>query len=219
MTISSNTMENAACEEAHDFLLLKAGKLSTPLRQIIEKNGVLELPNRANQGLKLFLARTIVGQPFSTAAASSVWRRIELCAEENDLSLNEMISPENKGHLLECGISRAKASAISEVADLINKQRIAEGKLRGISSQELSSTLTQIKGVGQWTADMTAIFYFGHPDVWSDRDGALSRGVSIISSKALKKDITTSDIANEFTPYRSYLSVHIWRAMDSGTLA
>ena len=70
-----------------------------------------------------------------------------------------------------------------------------------------SQRLTAIWGVGQWTADMMGIFYFGDADIWPDGDSAARKQLAMLANA----DESTIDIATHFAPYRSYLALYMWR--------
>ena len=62
---------------------------------------------------------------------------------------------------------------------------------------------------------MTAILFFGLPDIWSDLDAALNRGIRKLS---VLDQSSINQIIELMTPYKSYLSLHIWKAIDTGLL-
>ena len=71
--------------------------------------------------------------------------------------------------------------------------------------------LTAIWGVGQWTADMMGIFYFGDRDIWPDGDVTARKTLAKLTSRRRK----TVRTAERFAPYRSYLALHMWRHADA----
>jgi DNA-3-methyladenine glycosylase II len=77
---------------------------------------------------------------------------------------------------------------------------------------EIVKTLTQLWGIGPWTAEMTAIFFFGLPDVWSKGDVALARGLALIAEK---EGVSEQEILSTVTPYRSYFALHVWQSLDT----
>ena len=78
---------------------------------------------------------------------------------------------------------------------------------------ERSAHLQQVRGIGQWTADMTSIFYFRDPDVWPEGDVGVQRGLAMIIGKRSRR--TVLRIANAFSPYRSFLALYMWRVLDT----
>ncbi|MEM8810884.1 MAG: DNA-3-methyladenine glycosylase 2 family protein, partial [Cyanobacteria bacterium P01_G01_bin.38] len=71
--------------------------------------------------------------------------------------------------------------------------------------------LTAIWGVGQWTADMMSIFYFGDPDIWPDGDVTARTNLIQLTSARRKTTLT----AARFAPHRSYLALYMWRHSDA----
>lgn len=91
-----------------------------------------------------------------------------------------------------------------------------QGQLDATALAQLSQTdrvkqLTKIWGIGQWTADMMGIFYFGDPDIWPDGDVTARKTLEKLTSKRRK----TVRTAARFLPYRSYLALHMWKNVDS----
>jgi DNA-3-methyladenine glycosylase II len=58
------------------------------------------------------------------------------------------------------------------------------------------------------------IGYLGREDVWSFNDSSLHRGITL----ALKDEINLTEIVEGFSPYRTILARHIWKALDEGLL-
>jgi DNA-3-methyladenine glycosylase II len=69
----------------------------------------------------------------------------------------------------------------------------------------------EIWGVGQWTADMLGIFYFGERDIWPDTDLAVWKTLQRLTSRRRKTTLT----AAKFSPQRSLLAKYMWRIADA----
>ena len=80
-----------------------------------------------------------------------------------------------------------------------------------LSPGERSAILTDIWGIGQWTADMMSIFYFGEADIWPDGDLAVRKTRTMLTSSRRKTVLT----AERFVPYRAYLALHMWRYVNA----
>lgn len=87
-------------------------------------------------------------------------------------------------------------------------QLLADGKLPmdvSTGKEELISRLTQIRGIGPWTAHYVALRFLGHPDVLVPKDVAIGRGARRLGFTDLAAD------AEKSSPWRSYVSMHLWR--------
>jgi len=77
---------------------------------------------------------------------------------------------------------------------------------------ERAEHLQRIWGIGQWTADMTSMFFFGDRDVWPQGDAGVYRALQMIVGSRSRKKLLK--IADAFAPYRSFLAVYMWRFLD-----
>jgi len=89
--------------------------------------------------------------------------------------------------------------------------RLEVETLRELVHEERSMRLTSIWGVGQWTADMMSIFYFGDQDVWPETDITVWKTLERLTSKRRN----TTRTAALFAPHRSYLAMYMYRIADA----
>ena len=90
-------------------------------------------------------------------------------------------------------------------------------KLRHLSDDEVIATLTEVKGIGVWSAHMHLIFYLGRLDVLPVGD----LGVRMAAAKLYGMDEYATaaqlvELTEKWRPYRSIGSWYLWRALDSG---
>ena len=114
-----------------------------------------------------------------------------------------------------CGLSKYKARAIIELNDKMNADQITEEYLSQLPYESLLEEITSLWGFGKWSADMAAIFYFNCADVWSEGDVSLSKALKHYSSGDIRHEKRILELAQ---PYRSYLCLHLWRAVDNDAL-
>ena len=157
------------------------------------------------------LARAIVGQQISVAAAQTIWQR-SLCAtgEATPEALLGCAIPT----LRECGLSGRKVEYLRDLARwFIENDHGAE--LDRLGDSELIVRLCQIKGIGRWTAEMFMIFYLHRPDVLPLDDLGLVRGVSRCyrgGAPLTKREIV--DLTAHWAPWRSVGTWYMWRALS-----
>ena len=155
------------------------------------------------------LCRAVAGQQLSVKAAASIWGRVVASAADRPLmDYLAVASPES---LRRCGLSAAKAKAMGAIAAAAQTQQLNQTVLNALDHSERSRQLTQIWGVGQWTADMMGIFYFGDPDIWPDGDTAARKHLERLTSRRRK----TVRTAARFAPYRSYLALYMWHQANT----
>ena len=158
------------------------------------------------------LARSIVGQQISVKAAQSVWDRLVVAVPEMQ---PEIVRKHDADALRACGLSRSKVVYLHDLA-----HHFAEGKLSVTSwdrmtDDELIADLTQVRGIGRWTAEMFLIFYMTRPDVLPLDDIGVQRAMSLHynNGKPVSKLKMTS-IAKRWQPWRSVATWYMWRSLD-----
>ena len=84
-----------------------------------------------------------------------------------------------------------------------------------MSDDELIVALTQVRGIGRWTAEMFLIFYMTRPDVLPVDDIGLQRAMSLHynGGKPLSK-LKINSIAKSWLPWRSVATWYMWRSLD-----
>lgn len=193
----------------HARFVETAAPISPALARAIELAGPLEMRSRADLPFAEYLCRAITGQQLSTKAASTIWGRVEASAEGGDLLAH--FCEDNADRLRACGLSGAKTKAICAIARTALDGGLNAEELRALSTPERAARLTAIWGVGQWTADMMSMFYFGDPDVWPDGDVAARKTLERLTSPRRK----TVRTAARFAPHRSYLALYMWNHVDA----
>jgi len=179
------------------------------LSKALARVGPLELPDRSAVDFPLYLARAVVGQQLSVKAAASIWRRVEAVCDGLDRA--ESFHESRTDVLRGCGLSAAKVKTLTAIAQFEADNGLCTERLRQMSAQARAAHLTQIWGVGQWTADMANIFWFAERDIWPEGDVTARKTLERLTSKRRK----TVRSAARFAPYRSYLTFSLWQIADA----
>lgn len=177
---------------------------------------MIELSDRRSECLWTFLAQTVVGQQLSSAAAGTIWKRIESLGADLGVALQELFLPQNLETVRECGVSASKFKAISGLVTAFEHGRLDVDMLDHRDHMQIRNKIGQFWGLGPWSGDMVALFYAGCSDVWSDADTTLCRGVTILTGD---DEADTAEFAARYAPYRSYLARHIWAGVDTGKIS
>lgn len=160
------------------------------------------------------LARSIVYQQLAGAAASAIWGRV-LEAHGGRVSAERVLS-RSDDELRGAGLSRAKTKALISLAEHVSDGRV---RLRGIGrlpDDEIVSMLTQVWGIGEWTAQMFLMFKLGRLDVMPVGDLAVREGVRLLDG--LEERPTPDEVlerAECWRPLRSVASWVMWRLNDT----
>jgi DNA-3-methyladenine glycosylase II len=197
----------------HRLFVQTAKRISPPLHEALVRIGRLEIPRRQRGGLPRFLARVIVGQQLSTAAARSIWARIETAVKARAGTVPTFFCARNARTLRACGLSRAKVRALTEIRKADEAGLLAPARLARMTHSQRVEHLRGIWGIGQWTADMTSMFYFGDHDVWPEGDAGAYRALTLIVGRRSRGGLLK--IADAFAPQRSFLALSMWRFLDA----
>lgn len=165
-------------------------------------------PERPEMSLPDAMVRVVNSQMLSTKAASAIFARIEERAEQQHLSSLAELS---EADFRSCGMSRGKIRSIHEFRDLYNANPGHYDRWYSLPFEELLSEVDEIWGVSTWTAEMLALFYFGHQDVFPTKDLAINSGVDLIV-RHLDAEFNSEDGA----PFRTLLARCIWHSFDVG---
>ena len=153
------------------------------------------------------LARSIIGQQISRAAASSIWTR--MCDQKcSAASVIAMKTPDN---LTPFGLSRRKAQYLIGVADEIESGRLNLDNLKLMSGDDVQKRLIEIRGIGAWTADNFRIFALGDMDAWPANDVALQEAMKRL--KNFDKRPTGKQLqalGDAWRPFRGAGALMLW---------
>ena len=199
--------------ELHQDFLRAARRVSRTLATTLETIGPIGYQRRRAQDLAEHLARIIVGQQLSTLAAKTIWTRVEAAASRETRVL-DFCTEDNLTELRACGLSQNKAKALvalrtSDLEGALNRRRLAR-----LPAVERSAALTQLRGIGPWTADMVSMFFFREPDIWPLGDLAVRKTFERFVDGHARYDVHTG--AELFAPHRSYLALYMWRIANNG---
>ncbi len=197
-------------KEIYERFLAIASTLSPKLVFAIEQNGPIELVVKQEVSFAERLCQTVVGQQLSLRAAATIWGRLVRNVSAGE-SLIDYLVVADPIVLKGCGLSGAKVKTVGVIAQADKTNQLNAKDLGLMTHAERTKRLTALWGIGQWTADMMGIFYFGDVDIWPDGDVTARKTLEKLTSKR-RKTIRT---AAQFSPCRSYLALHMWRHVDA----
>ena len=160
----------------------------------------------------LTLARAICGQQISVKAAQSVWDRVTACCGS--------VSPENilgkkRTALRACGLSDRKVEYIADLAQHFVDGSIHVQRWPDMADEEIIAELTEVRGIGRWTAEMFLIFSLLRPDVFPLDDLGLQKGIRRSYFKSRKISVKSmTRLGETWRPWRSVATWYLWRSLD-----
>lgn len=161
----------------------------------------------------LTLARAVVGQQISLKAADAVWGRLEA-------GLGGLVAPppllaSTADALRGFGLSRQKALYLQDLARYFHEERHTIDNWEKMTDEELITSLTSIRGIGRWTAEMFLMFHLLRPDVFPVADIGLQRAVFLHYHDGEKQPLKTLRAHGErWRPYRSVATWYLWRSLE-----
>lgn len=158
------------------------------------------------------LCSSIISQQVSLAAARTIFSRFETLTKCDPKIVNVLSIDE----LRAVGLSRQKASYIYDLSAHFLKDPGVYKHLENLDDDKVITELTNVKGIGVWTAQMFLIFTLGRPDIFAPADAGLQRAIMLsreLSSTPPPKDLLA--MAENWTPYRTIASLHLWQSLDT----
>jgi len=188
------------------------------MRGLIDAGGPIH-PERDRRGSRPdpyeALARAIVGQQLSTKAARSIWERLVDILGGSLPPPSELLAVDPET-LRSAGLSRAKVAFIRDLGERIDDGRLDIDTLGDLNDEDVIAALTEVKGIGPWTAEMFLIFHLGRPDVLSTGDLGIRRGAQIAYGlDDLPGPHDLERIAEPWRPHRTLGCLYLWRSLDN----
>ncbi len=158
------------------------------------------------------LARAIVGQQISVSAAQAVWLRITDSLGAVDAG---RVAVAETDALLACGLSRPKSRYLKHLARGFVDGSVEPEGWAALDDAAVIAELTQIMGIGRWTADMFLIFTLLRGDVLPLGDVGLQRAMGAHYGGGGKIEGAAMEaIAEAWRPWRSVATWYLWRSLD-----
>jgi DNA-3-methyladenine glycosylase II len=154
------------------------------------------------------LLRTIVGQQVSFKAADAVWAK--LVAALGDITNPEILLSQSEDALRACGFSRQKQGYARSLAGLVSSGALDLHNLPA-DDEEAIALLTQIKGIGRWSAEIYLLFAEGRPDIWPAGDLAVQIDVgAIMELPERPSEKAVREIGEAWRPHRGAAAIFAW---------
>ena len=185
------------------------------LRAIIERVG----PCRMEFGPAEFcsLAEAIVYQQLNGKAAVTIWKRFAALA--GDPLTPQGILKLSDEQLREVGLSKQKSRYLKDLAAKTTAGLLDFSLLQDLSDEEVIQHLTQVKGIGVWTAHMFLMFSLRRPNILPTGDYGVQMAVKKhYRKRKLPKPKEMERIARAWEPYRSIACWYMWRSLDINTV-
>src|SRR3954468_20736846 len=200
---------------ADDRALMRADKV---LKRVMEDRGPLdpEIDRRGSRPDPFeAVARAIVGQQLSTKAARSIWEKL-VTQFGGETPNPKALLRKRPQTLRKAGLSNAKVEFLRDLAKRVTDGRLDLERLKDLPDEDVVAELIEVKGVGQWTAEMFLIFHLARPDVVAVGDLGIRRAVQIAyGMDDLPGPEELEKLAEEWRPHRTLACLYLWRSLDN----
>lgn len=163
------------------------------------------------------LVRSIIGQQLSVKAAASIFNRFLLLFDSSFPSPEQIIGKTFE-ELRSVGLSTAKANYVYDLALHVVDKKLVFDNFDQYSNDEIIKALTEVKGIGEWTAHMFLMFCMGKSDILPVGDLGIRTGIrNLYGLDSIPTPLEVTELAakNRWHPYESIASWYIWRSLDN----
>lgn len=182
------------------------------LSEIIKQVGNYQIKQRNHHFASLVEA--IISQQLAGAAADAILQRFKKLYSTFPKPADVLDTKDSELRLV--GLSKMKIEYLKDLAKKIEHGEIKIKTLSKMTDEEVISHLTQVKGIGRWTAEMFLIFSLGRQDVFPVGDLGLRKGVQkAFSLKELPNPKDVEEIGMRWKPYRSIATWYLWKSLQN----
>jgi 3-methyladenine DNA glycosylase/8-oxoguanine DNA glycosylase len=187
------------------------------LGALVERHGTPPARPHVPAGLRFAtLARSILYQQLAGNAAAAIHGRFVTAV--GGVVTPEAVLAASPEDLATCGLSRAKAASIRDLADKVSSGQVSLERIGRLGDEEVVEHLVQVRGIGRWTAEMFLIGTLGRLDVWPVGDYGVRAGYGQgwgLPGIPTPAELTV--LGERYRPYRSVVAWYCWRVVDDRT--
>ncbi len=188
------------------------------MRRIIEREGPCRFRREYEKDELGALVDAIIYQQLAYKAAATIAGRFRQIYAGDGHAKGRLPRPAELAatparKLRAAGLSRQKIGYLRDLAQKAARGDLKLGRFAGMSDAEVAENITQVKGIGPWTADMFAMFSLNRPDVLPVGDLGLQYGIK--EAYGLRKLPSAERMLKMAEPWRPYRSVATWYLWQS----
>lgn len=193
-------------------------KSHTALAAVVEKSPGLRLPGCWD--IFEFSIRAILGQQISVKGATTLAQRIAEKYGEDVIDVDQTNNIHVKKYFpsssalmqadyQDIGLTRSRIATLQTWVTYFQKHESIFTK--GLTIEELESTLTTLKGIGPWTVNYIGMRGLSDPDAFPSADLGIIKALTVNDVKPKNKDIL--ELAESWRPWRAYAAIYLWQSL------
>ena len=186
------------------------------LAKIIEEVGDIRIELDSNESVFESLATSIIYQQLHGKAAAAILKRLKGLWNPDSFPTPDQILHQEEQSLRTAGLSLSKILSIKDLSHKTLDGSLPKREVAAqLSDEDLLESLTQVRGIGPWTAQMFMIFTLGRPDILPTGDYGVRRGFAAVYGKKKMPSPQQLEAAGEkWRPFRSIASWYLWQALE-----
>lgn len=181
------------------------------MRGLIRSHGLLSLSTVRNDFDTL--AGIIIGQQLSGKAADAIFSRIRTTVGCRRLTAHRLAECSD-AQLRKAGVSRPKINALRSLTDHVQSRMLQIGKLSSLPDEMVFEKITQVKGMGPWSAQMYLMFVLARPDVFPENDLGIRNAISHLYGIDPTPE-SMACVSDCWRPYRTVACLYLWHSLHN----
>jgi DNA-3-methyladenine glycosylase II len=163
------------------------------------------------------LVRSIVGQQLSTRSAGAIYGRLLERFGGRPPTPEEVLADDPDELRTSVGLSHAKVRYLRSLAEHVLDGSLQLDKLADLPDDGVVDALTEVSGIGPWSAQLFLMLHLRRPDVLASGDLGIRRAVMIRYGLAtMPKPAAVDAIGEKWRPYRTLACMYLWRSLRTG---
>jgi methylated-DNA-[protein]-cysteine S-methyltransferase len=187
------------------------------LGRVIRRVGPYRLREQQRADRFTALAEAIVHQQVSMKAGAAIFSRLREAVGSGRVLRPEALRAKKPEVLRRAGLSRQKVAYLADLADKTLSGALPLERLDRLDDEQVIGLLTQVKGIGRWSAEMFLMFRLGRLDVLPVADLGLRKGAQRVHGlPELPGAADLRELGARWAPYRSIATWYLWRSLETG---
>ncbi len=182
------------------------------MKSLIERHGSFPAPVLVRNDFDT-LAGIIIGQQLSGNVADTIFSRIRATAGGRRLTVQKLAKCSD-AQLRQAGVSRPKINALRSLIEHVATRKLQISRLNLLPDETVFEKITQVRGMGPWSAQMYLMFVLVRPDIFPENDLGIRKAISRLYAIDLTPD-SLAAVSEPWRPYRTVASFYLWRSLEN----